>query len=118
MTERAREALARARDLAGRSAEARALAAELIVITDDLCSRARAECERARELATERLRRHHTAPVALQPGARRPPQAVNRFSPGQAQTAAATRRSSSTSASAAAVPTSAIRDLRPVCRRV
>jgi hypothetical protein len=58
ITERVREMLARARYLAGRSAAVQATAAELTVIADDLCFRARAERERAQELATERLRRH------------------------------------------------------------
>jgi hypothetical protein len=55
--------LARASAAAGRSAEVGAMAAELIVIAEDLCSRARAERERARELASERLRRCHTGTV-------------------------------------------------------
>ncbi len=57
LTELGREALARARDMVAHSAEIRATAAELTVIADDLCARARAERERARELASERLRR-------------------------------------------------------------
>ncbi len=89
MTERAHEAFARARDLVRRSAEAQAMAAELTVIANDLRWLARAECERARELAREPLRRHDTA----------------------------IRQSSSTSASAAAVPTSAFYGLRSVRRR-
>jgi hypothetical protein len=50
-----REALARALDTARRSAEIQSTAAELAVIAEDLCSRARAEREYAQELASERL---------------------------------------------------------------
>ncbi len=57
LTELGREALARARDTVAHSAEVQATAAELTVIADDLCSHARAERERAQELASERLRR-------------------------------------------------------------
>jgi hypothetical protein len=52
--ERVRGAIAWARELARRSAQTRAIAAELTVIADDICSRARAERERARLLAMER----------------------------------------------------------------
>jgi hypothetical protein len=118
MAERVGEALARARDLAGHSAEARATAAELTVIADANCSCARAECERAQELARECLRCHHTDTVAVHLWAGRPAQALNQLSPSRTQTAAAIPQSSSPLASAAAVSTSATRDQRPVRRRV
>ena len=58
-----REALTRARDLAGRTMEVRSRTAELTVIAGDLRSRARAERERARLLAGECLRRDHASRV-------------------------------------------------------
>jgi len=63
LTRSTREALTRARDLAGRSMEVRATTAELTVIAGDLRSRVRAERERARLLAGERLRRDHASTV-------------------------------------------------------
>lgn len=57
LTELVRETLARAQDTARRSAEVLATAAELTVIAEHLCSRARAEREYAQELASKRLRR-------------------------------------------------------------
>lgn len=65
MAERVREAITWARDLVRRGTAARAMAAELTVIADELRARARAECERARELGAERLRCHHEAPPCL-----------------------------------------------------
>jgi len=117
LTELVRETLAQARDTAWRSVEIRATAAELTVIAEDLCSRARAERERAQELASERLRRCRTDPMMVHLGTGQPSLALNRFSPSQAKTPAAIRQSSDTSPSAAAVPTPAIRGLRPACRR-
>lgn len=73
ITERARCAIACAQELAGRSAETRAIAAELTVIADDICSRTRAERERARLLARERDR---TDPAAVRLGARAHKRAV------------------------------------------
>ena len=117
LTELVREVLARAQDMARRNAEVRATAAELTVIADDLCSRARAERERAHQMASERLRRRHTdAVVRLETG--QPSRTLNPLSPGRAGSRAAIRQSSNTSASAAAALTSAARGLRPVCRRV
>ncbi len=118
LTEFVRETLARARVTARRSAEVRATAAELTVIAEDLCSRARAECEPAQELAGERLRRCHTDAVVVHLGTGQPSQALNCLSPSRARTRAAIRQASDNSPSAAAVPTPAIRGLRPVCRRV
>jgi hypothetical protein len=118
LTELVRETLARARDMARRSAEARATAAELIVIAEVLCSCARAERERAQELASEWLRRCHTDDAVVHLGTGQPSQALNRLSPSRAETRAAIRQSSTTSPSSAAVPTPAIRLLRSVCRRV
>jgi len=51
LTEFIRETLKRVRDTARRSAEVQATAAELTVIAEDLCARARAEREHAQELA-------------------------------------------------------------------
>jgi hypothetical protein len=118
LTELVRETLARARDTARRSAEVQATAAELTVIADDLCSRARAERERARELGSERLGRCHTDRVVVHLGTGQPFQALNHLSPSRAGTRAAIRQSSVSSASAPVVPTAAIRGLRPVGRRV
>ncbi len=67
-TELVREALARAWETARRSAEIRATAAELTVIAGDLCFRARAERERAQELASERLGRGHADAAIVHPG--------------------------------------------------
>lgn len=113
-----REMLARARDTARRSAEIQATAAELTVIAEDLCSRARAARERAQELASERLGRCHTGAVVVHLGTGQPSQALNRLSPSRAGTRAAIRQSSDTSPSAAVVPMAAIHGLCPVCRRV
>jgi hypothetical protein len=117
LTELVRETLARARATTRRSAEVRATAAELTVIAEDLCSHAQAERDRAQELASERLGRRRTGPVVVHLGTGQPSQALNRLSPSRAETRAAIRKSSDASPSAAAVPTSAIRGLRPVCRR-
>ncbi len=118
LTEWVRETLARARDIAWRGAEIQARAAELTVIAEDLCARARAERERAQELAGERLRGCHTDAVVVHLGTGQPSQALNRLSPSRAGTRAAIRQASDNSPSAAGVSTPAIRGLRPVCRRV
>jgi hypothetical protein len=90
LTELVRQTLARARDTARRSAEIQATAAELTVSAEDLCSRARAERERARELASERPRRGPRSDAS-----------VISYLP-----------------SAVAVPTAATRGMRQVDRRV
>jgi hypothetical protein len=113
-----REALAQARDMARRSAEVQATAAEFTVIAEEMGSRARAERERARELVGERLRRCHTGPFLVHPGAGQPSPALYRLPPGRAGTRVAIRQPSGTSPSAAAAPTPEIRGRRPVCRRV
>ena len=106
------------RETARRSAEIQATAAELTIIADDLCSRARAERERAQELASERLGRCHTDAVVVHLRTGQPSRALNRLSPSRAGTRAAIRQSSDTSPSAAAVPSAAIRGLRQAGRRV
>ena len=117
LTELVREMRARARDTARRCAEIQATAAELTVIAEDLCSRSRAERERARELASERLDGCHTDAVVHLAGCQ-PSQALNRLSPSRAGIRAAIRRSSSTFPSAVAVPTAAIRRTSQGERRV
>ena len=125
ITEGARGAIARAWELAGRSAETRAIAAELSVIADHLCARARAERERARLLVSERDR---TDPVAVRLGPAGPPQSRTYFSSSQTQiqtqiqtqlqTDAAIRQPSRIRVSAAAVPAPAIPGVLPAYRRV
>ena len=115
-TERARGAVAWARELAGPSAEAQATAAELTVIADDLRSRTQAERKRAQLLARERpLRRGGTGPVAIHLEAGGTPQVLNHLSPRQTQAGAAIRRQSLNRASGAAP---AIPGVPPVRRRV
>ena len=87
--ERVRGAIAWARELARRSAQTRAIAAELTVIADDICSRARAERERARLLAMERDR---ADPAVVRLGDGGTPQARTHLSSSQAQTDAAIRQ--------------------------
>ncbi len=77
LTELVRQALARVRDTARRNAEIQATAAEFTVIAEELCFRARAERERARELAGERLGRGHAGPVVA-PSAEAAPTAATR----------------------------------------
>ena len=115
-TERARRAIAWARELAGPSAEAQATAAELTVIADDLRSGTQAERKRAQLLARERpLRRDGTSLAAahLEAGGR--PQVLNHLSPCQTQAGAAIRRQSLNRASGVAP---AISGVPPVRRRV
>ena len=115
-TERARGAVAWARELAGRSAEAQATAAELTVIADDLRSRTQAERKRAQLLARERpLRRGGTGPTAAHLEAGGTPQVLNHLSPRQTQAGAAIRRQSLNRASGVAP---AIPGVPPVRRRV
>lgn len=116
IAEGARGAIARAWELAGRSAETQAIAAELSVIADDLCARARAERERARLLARERDR---TASAAVRLGAAGTPQSRTylSYSQTQIQTDAAIRQPSRICVSAAAVPAPAIPGVLPVYRR-
>lgn len=117
ITEGARGAIARAWELTGRSAETRAIAAELSVIADHLCARARAERERARLLVRERDR---TDPAAVRLGPAGPPQSRTYLSSSQTQIQAdaAIRQPSRIRVSAAAVPAPAIPGVLPVYRRV
>jgi hypothetical protein len=117
ITESARGAITWARELAARSAETRAIAAVLTVIADDLCSRARAERERARLLASERDR---TDPAAVRLQAGGTPQSRTRLSSNQAQTQtdAAIRQPIRIRVSAAAVPVPPIPGVLQGCRRV
>ena len=114
-TERALGAIAWARELAVRSAEARATAAEFTVIAEDLRSRTRAERKRAQLMAIERRLRDGTGLVAVDLNAGGTPQVLNHLSPRQTQTGAAIRRQSQHRVSAAAP---AIPGVPPVRRRV
>ena len=116
ITESARDAIAWARELAGRSAETRAIAAELNVIAGDFCSRARAERKRARLLARERDR---SDPVVVRLEAGETPQSRTRLSSSQPQiqTHAAIRQPIRICVSSAAVPAPAIPGVLQVCRR-
>jgi len=117
ITESARGAIAWARELAARSAETRAIAAELTVIADDLCFRARAERKRARLLARGRDR---TNPIVVRLGVGGTPQPRTRFSSiqTQIQSDAAIRQPIRIRVSAAAVPAPAIPGVLPVYPRV
>jgi hypothetical protein len=114
-TERARGAIAWARELAVRSAEARATAAEFTVIAQDLRSRTQAERKRPQLLARERRLRDGTGLVAVHLEAGGTPQVLNHLSPRQTQTGAAIRRQSQNRVSAAAP---AIHGAPPVRRHV
>ena len=114
-TERALGAIAWARELAVRSAEAQRTAAELTVIADDLRSRTQAERKRAQLLASERRLRGGTGLVTVDLNAGGTPQVLNHLSPRQTQTGAAIRRQSLNRASGVAP---AIPGVPPVRRRV
>ncbi len=114
-TERARGAIAWARELAVRSAEARATAAEFTVIAEDLRYRTHAERKRAQLLARERRLRDGTGLVTVDLNAGRTPQVLNHLSPRQTQTGAAICRQSQNRASAAAPAKPGV---PPVRRRV
>ncbi len=117
ITEGARGAIARAWELTGRSAETQAIAAELSVIADHLCARARAERERARLLVRERDR---TDPAAVRLGPAGTPQSRTYLSSSQTQiqTDATIRQPIRIRVSAAAVPAPAIPGVLPAYRRV
>ena len=89
IAERTHEAIAWAREVARRSAETRATAAELTIIAEDLRSRTQAERKRARSLAMER---DHADPAVVRLGDGRTPRALNYLPPSETPKSAPDRR--------------------------